>query len=299
LKTKDGRIIWIEDNARYIKDEHGKVLFNEGICRDITDRKHAEEELKRKNDELLKLNMEKDKFFSIIAHDLRSPFNGFLGLTQIMAEKLSDLTMDEIQRFAVSLRKSATNLFRLLENLLEWSRLEQGLIPFRPASVELRKVSEQSIEMITETAKIKGVGILNNISPGLMVFADTNLLQTVLRNLVSNAVKYTRNGGTINLYAKALTNNTVEISIVDSGIGMSPDLLEKLFRLDDQKSRKGTDGEPSTGLGLIICKDFISKHGGTICVESEEGSGSTFYITLPIPPSVKTELTTNVCNVNC
>ncbi|MEI7724426.1 MAG: ATP-binding protein [Bacteroidota bacterium] len=281
LKTKDGRIIWLEDNARYIKDQNGKVIYNEGICRDITGRKRAEAEIKHQNEKLLKINTEKDKFFSIIAHDLRSPFNSFLGLTQIMAEDLPGLTMDEIQKFAVSMRNSAANLFRLLENLLQWATMQQGLIPVKKEVVKLLSVIDESIEMMLEPAKNKNIEIKKNIPGSLEVFADSNILQTVIRNLISNAVKFTDKGGTITISAKTTLENNVEIAIKDSGIGMNGTLIENLFRLDVQTSRQGTDGEPSTGLGLILCKDFIEKHGGKIWVESEKGKGSVFYFTIP------------------
>lgn len=281
LKTKDGRIIWIEDNARYLKDESGQVIYNEGICRDITDRMVAEAEIKFQNEELLKLNAEKDKFFSIIAHDLRSPFNSFLGLTQIMAEELPGLTMDEIQKFAVSMRNSASNLFRLLENLLQWSRIQQGLIPFDQEFVELLPVIDESIEMMLEHVKSKNIEIIKIIPSHLKIYADTNILHAVLRNLISNAVKFTAKGGKITISAKAFGGKYVEIAIMDSGIGMSPAMVHNLFRLDVQTTRKGTDDEPSTGLGLFLCKDFIEKHGGKLWVESEESKGSVFYFTIP------------------
>jgi PAS domain S-box-containing protein len=281
LKTKDGRIIWLEDNARYIRDENGKLIYNEGICRDITDRLRSEAEIKLQNEQLIKLNAEKDKFFSIIAHDLRSPFNSFLGLTKIMAEELPSLTMAEIQMFAVSMEKSAANLFRLLENLLQWARMQQGLIPINQEVVSLLPVVDESIEMMLEQAKTKNIAIKNDIPDDLKVFADSNILQTVIRNLVSNAVKFTLKGGNITLSANETGNNCIEISIRDSGIGMDHAIMDNLFRLDVQTSRKGTDGEPSSGLGLILCKDFIEKHGGNLRVESEEGKGSTFYFTIP------------------
>lgn len=282
LKTKDGRIIWIEDNARYIKDENGNVLFNEGICRDITDRKRDEAEIKLQNEELHKINAEKDKFFSIISHDLRGPFNGFLGLTQIMAEDLPSLTMDEIQKFAVSMRNSATNLFRLLENLLQWSRMQQGLIPLEQEVVKLLPLVDESIEMMIEQAKSKKIEISKNISDQLTVFIDPNIFQTVIRNLISNALKFTNSGGKISISSKITGDDTVEIAIKDSGIGMSREMIDNLFRIDVPTNRKGTEGEPSTGLGLILCKDFIEKHGGKIWVGSDEGKGSEFYFTIPL-----------------
>jgi PAS domain S-box-containing protein len=247
---------------------------------DITERKKTEVEINHKNEELLKMNAEKDKFFSIIAHDLRGPFNSFLGLTQIMSEELSGFTMLEIQHFAASMQKSADNLFRLLENLLEWARMQQGLIPFHPEYLHLQFTVNESLDVKKESAKSKQIEILSSVSDDLKVFADTNMLQYIIRNLVSNAVKFTPRGGSISIAAKLTLDDLVEVSINDTGIGLNPVMIENLFKLDVNTSRKGTEGELSTGLGLILCKEFIEKNGGEMRVESEEGKGSTFFFTL-------------------
>lgn len=248
---------------------------------EITRRVKAEKELKLKNDELLILNTEKNKYFSIIAHDLRSPLSGFLGLTQIMAERLPQLTMEELQNIAANMRTSATNLFRLLENLLHWARIEQGLIPFDPKLFHLSPIITESIAMAIEPARKKGIEIAYSVPDDLTVVADTNMLQTIIRNLVSNAVKFTPKGGNISLSAEITSSKSIKISVTDSGIGMSNDMIENLFRLHVQTSRKGTESEPSTGLGLIICKEFIQKHGGKLFIESEVGKGSSFSFILP------------------
>jgi len=232
-------------------------------------------------DDLKEANAAKDKFFSIIAHDLRGPFSGFLGLTEIMAEELRSLSISQIQEFSVDMRKSATNLYRLLENLLQWSKMQQGSIPFNPELLQLRLVVDECFAMATETAKNKGIEIAYDISDDLKVFADSNILQTIIRNLVSNAMKFTPKGGKISVSAKATKNKSVEISVKDTGIGMTSEMVNNLFRLDVKTNRKGTDGEPSSGLGLLLCKEFVEKHGGKIWIESEEGKGSTFYFTIP------------------
>jgi PAS domain S-box-containing protein len=281
MKKKDGSEIWVEDHGWYNLDENGNINFHEGILRDITERKIAEEEIKSKNEELTKIVAEKDKFFSILAHDLRSPFNSFLGLTHIMAEELPRLTMDEIQKIAVSMKNSATNLFRLLENLLQWSQMQQGLIPYDPKEAPLGPIVDESITMMREPANNKEIEIICNIPATLHVYADSNILQTVIRNLVSNAVKFTQKGGKIQISAKSDVNNTIKIAVQDSGIGISQTMLGNLFKVDIQTNRKGTEGEPSTGLGLLLCKEFIEKHGGRIWAESEEGKGSVFHFTVP------------------
>jgi signal transduction histidine kinase len=279
IDFKDGRTFERLSKPMFIGSEPKGRVWS---FLDITNRKQAEAEIKLKNEQLVEVNAAKDKFFSIIAHDLRSPFNSFLGLTQIMAEELPSFTMEEIKNIVERMRNSATNLFRLLENLLQWAKMEQGAIPFNPNLVQLLPVVDESIVMQLESAESKGIAIAYNIPDDIIVFADSNMLQTLIRNLVSNAMKFTPKGGKISLSAKTNSDKSVEISIKDSGIGMSSEMVGNLFSLDVKTSRTGTEGEPSSGLGLLLCKEFITKHGGRIWVESEEGKGSTFYIILPI-----------------
>ena len=248
---------------------------------DITEHKQAEEVINRKNEELQKINAEKDKFFSIIAHDLRSPFNGFLGLTEIMAEGLPNMTLDEIQQIAMAMRNSAANLFHLLGNLLEWSRMQRGLTTFLPASVSLISKINENMVLTLEEANKKEITINYNVPDELEVFADSEMLGGIIRNLMTNAVKFTPRGGSIFVSAKAVSDDSVQISIQDKGIGMNRNMIDNLFHLDVNTNRKGTEGESSTGLGLIICKDFIEKNSGKLWIESEEGKGSRFSFTLP------------------
>lgn len=278
-RRADGTDFTVEVFLSSVVLEHKTTVF--ASFKDITEHKRVEQEMQNKNEELFKLNVEKDKFFSIISHDLRSPFNSFLGLTQIMAEELPDLSSEEVQKLAVGMRNSATNLYRLLENLLHWSKMKQGLIPFTPSVIKLRTVVNESMAIMVEQAREKGIEIICGIPDDLEIFADSNMLQTVIRNLVSNALKFTTAGGSITVKAKITNDNGVEISVTDSGIGMNRELINNLFHIDARVARKGTAGESSTGLGLILCKEFIEKHGGTLLVESEEGKGSTFAFNLP------------------
>lgn len=238
-------------------------------------------ELGAQNAELSKQVAENDKFFSIIAHDLRSPFNAFLGLTQLMAEELHSLSPFEIQEIVVSLKNSATNLYRLLENLLEWSRIQRGLTHIIPESLKVLRKIDESVQSVIESANNKKIKIDYDIPEELSVYADGNMLGGIIRNLVSNAVKFTPKGGNIKISAESVLDKQVEISIKDSGIGLDKDMIDNLFRHDVNTNRKGTEGESSTGLGLIICKDFIERQGGKLKVESEKGSGSRFYFSLP------------------
>lgn len=281
LVTKLGMHIPFEYTATVIETLDGKT-FLLSMGRDIADRKKAEEEINYRNEQLQALNAEKDKFFSIIAHDLRSPFSAFLGFTQLIAEELNTMTLDQIQKIAQSMRKSAINLYNLLDNLLEWSRFQRGVTGFQPTSFTLMPGISESIEPVKESALKKGIGISCDIPAELQIFADVHMIQTVIRNLASNAVKYTTKGGKVQILAKTNHEKSLEITVKDNGIGMSKEMISNLFHLDQNINRPGTEGEPSTGLGLIICKEFVEKHGGKIWVESEEGKGSTFYFTLPM-----------------
>lgn len=272
---------WLHISSLPQELETGDTLWH-GLVVDITERMMAEAEIKQKNEELVKLNATKDKFFSIIAHDLRSPFNGFLGLTQIMAEDLPNLTMPQAQQMAASLSKSATNMYRLLEDLLQWSQIQKGSIPFNPEVIPLNIIVSEAIAMVIEPAKNKGIEITTDISDDLKVFADRNILQTIIRNLTYNAVKFSTRGDKVNVTTKNSNCKSVEISVQDKGIGMDQEILDNLFKVDARINRKGTEGEPSTGLGLILCKEFVEKHGGEIWVTSEVGKGSTFYFSLPM-----------------
>ncbi|MEI6175088.1 MAG: ATP-binding protein [Bacteroidota bacterium] len=254
------------------------------IISDVTSRRLVEEQIKQKNEELAKLNTEKDKFFSIIAHDLRSPFNAFLGFTKLLDDELSTMTKENTQKIAMTMRKSASNLYNLLENLLEWSRMQQRLVPFTPEKIQLLQVVEAIKQIALEPAKIKEIELTFDIPGDISVFGDGNMLQSVIRNLVSNAIKFTPKGGRVSVSAKGTIDNGVEFSVKDTGIGMSPQMVADLFRLDVQTNRKGTENEPSSGLGLLLCKDFVEKHGGKLWVESEEEKGSTFCFTLPADP---------------
>ena len=251
------------------------------IVRDVTERKKTEAEISLKNEQLIQANVEKDKFFSIIAHDLRSPFNVFLGFTQMLVDELDTFSLKELQKIALSMRNSAFNLFALLENLLEWSRMRRGLIIFEPKSVLLKPAINKSIETALASANKKGILIEYEIPDDIEANADEYMLGSTIRNLVSNAIKFTPEGGKIIISARLVISNTIEISIRDTGIGMDQKMMANLFRLDENTNRKGTEGEASTGLGLIICKEFIEKHEGKLWVESEVGGGSRFYFTIP------------------
>jgi len=251
------------------------------VTRDITQREKEAEDMRLKNEELKQSNIEKDKLFSVIAHDLRNPFTAFMGLTEMMAEESSEMTIEQMHNIATELRKSSANLYGLLENLLEWSKVEQGLIRFNPISVKVLPLVEDSIAKLMDAARSKGIKIICTIPNELMIYVDINVFQSILRNIVSNAIKFTHQKGNIFISAEKTDDKSIQISVKDTGIGMNDEILGNLFKLDTQTNRKGTKGEPSTGLGLILCKGFIEKQGGRIRVESEEGKGSVFHFSIP------------------
>lgn len=237
--------------------------------------------LLEKNKEISSINKQKDKFFSIIAHDLRGPFNGFLGLTELLATDIDEMDKEEIEFAAVNMRSSANNLKRLLDNLLEWSRMEQGLVPFTPKKRNLAEVVNESVATLQNVAQKKNISIQSYISEDLKVFADHHMLQFVLRNFLSNAVKFTPRNGSVKIDAFEDSKNTI-ISIADNGIGMDAKMVKNIFKLDLKTNRIGTEAEPSTGLGLILCEEFIQKHNGKIWLESEVDKGSIFYFSFPL-----------------
>jgi PAS domain S-box-containing protein len=271
---------WVSTVKLPLCDKEGTIIGTFGISRDITDHKLAEEEIKLKNEMLQIVNAEKDKFFSIIAHDLRGPLSAFLSATEILSEAIQAMTIEEIREITVSMKESAQNIYGLLENLLEWSRLRRGGLDFIPEKLKLNEKVSDCIDVLSETARKKGVEIVISIPDEIEVNVDNHMFDSIVRNLVSNAIKFTRTGGKVRVEAVCNTEHFIEVRVRDSGIGMNQELKDKLFLLSEKTSRPGTEGELSTGLGLLLCKEFIEKHGGKIWVESEVGKGSTFSFTI-------------------
>lgn len=262
-------------------DESGKGYALLSTSIDITERKKAEAEVRHQKEELEKINSEKDKFFSIIAHDLRSPFTGFLGFTQLMVSDINKMSLSELNKIAFNLHNSANKIYSLLTNLLEWAMMQRGMTVYSPEKLFLKEITDYTINISQESAEGKGVEILNLIEENISVQVDKAMIETVMRNLLSNAVKFTNRGGKVIISAKTLKDK-VEISVKDSGIGMSKEIVIDLFRIDKKTGRLGTEKEPSSGLGLLLCKEFVEKHNGTIRIESEEGKGSEFVVSLPV-----------------
>jgi len=257
------------------------------VIRDITERKKREEEIVLQNAELQMLNNEKDKFFSIIAHDLKNPFNAFLGLTEVMADEIPNLPLSEVILLAGRMRDSARNLYGLLENLLSWSMIKRGMTSFHPENLALLPEINESIMTFLDPANKKHISLLINVEGDMLVYADKNMVRSMIRNLVSNAIKFTPDGGSVTISAEVHPDNFIQISIKDTGIGISKEMQELLFKIDSSTSRSGTNGELSCGLGLHLCKEFATSHNGKIWVESLNGEGSTFFITLPSATQVE------------
>lgn len=279
VPRKDGARLWMSFSYRPILDANGRSVGFRTSAKDITKRKIIEEKFKIQNEELKKTNSEKDKFFSIIAHDLRSPFNGFLGLTELMVSDINKMTLDDINRIAGNLHNSAKNLYRLLTNLLEWSKIQRNIIDFNPAKLNVKIVIKESINIFYDSARKKNVEFYEDIPDDILITADKSMLETIFRNLISNALKFSNEGGKIFVSLKE-DENHISISVKDTGIGMGKDIIDNLFKLDKKTTRKGTQGELSTGLGLLLCKEFVNKHSGSISIKSEEGKGSEFIVLL-------------------
>jgi signal transduction histidine kinase len=233
------------------------------------------------NKQLAKLNTDKDRFISILSHDLKSPFNNLLGLSEVLTEDIRKLDIDQVEDIANSINKAARNTYDLLEDLLMWARTQQGKIPFNSQKLSFADICRDILKTLNINAGLKNITIDYSATDHINVFADNDMLKTVLRNLVSNAIKFTNNGGAINITAEENPGN-VTISVSDNGIGIKPNSLSKLFDISQIITTTGTAKETGTGLGLLLCKEFVEKHGGKIWVESEEGKGSDFKFTLPI-----------------
>ncbi len=277
------------DISQLVEKEKSLKELNDSL---YESKKLVEESLFEKNvllediistkEKLEEINSEKDKFFSIIAHDLKSPFSGFLGLTKILVDDFQDLSINDIKELSQSMQNSAMNLYKLLENLLEWSRMQRGLIKFQPDSCLLDFLVKQIIIVQNDVFKKKDITIVNNIPKDFVIVADQSMLNSILRNLISNAIKFTYRGGKIEIGSSINTNdNSALIYVKDNGIGINQDDLSKLFKIDSKISRPGTENEPSTGLGLLLCYEFVEKHNGKIWAESEVGVGTTMFIRLP------------------
>ncbi|MDD2358697.1 MAG: hybrid sensor histidine kinase/response regulator [Thiovulaceae bacterium] len=247
----------------------------------ITERKKGEMALLAKNEELHRVNSEKDKFFSIIAHDLKSPFNSIYGFSELIMDEAKKKNLDGVEEYASIILQSSKHAMELLKNLIEWAQSQTGRLVFNPEYLDMTLLMRNIGASFKNMALHKEVTINYSLSPRTILFADKAMISSVMRNLISNALKFSNLRGTIDVSIEKNGNEFV-VKVSDKGIGIPSDILTKLFKIDDGCTRPGTSNEKGTGLGLILCKEFIEYHKGKIWVESKEHIGSTFYFTIPV-----------------
>jgi len=293
------------EEIRVVATEEDEYIL---IIRDITERKRTEEEIKRyieemqfnediiarnsfelqelygklteSESELKELNAKKDKFFSIISHDLRSPFTAIVGFSRILVDDFDELPPDQVKSFAQNIYESSENVLKLLENLLYWSRLQTNRIQYEPQQLILKTVVDDTLCLYKANMLEKNITLANRIPKDSVAWADKNMFDAILRNLISNALKFTRNSGSISVSGEK-KGEYVELCVEDSGVGISAENMSRLFKIDEHITTQGTNREKGTGLGLILCKEFIERNGGTMRVESTVNIGTKFLFTLP------------------
>jgi PAS domain S-box-containing protein len=280
--NKQGSIVWVRNKVNFIKNTSGEIHKVYGLVSDTTLNRRAEEEMRKSTDELVKLNETKDRFISIISHDLRTPFSSILGFTDLLAND-EDLTNEERKQYVNYIQESSKSMLSLVNSLLDWTRLQTGRIKFEPERVDASSLIEKSIHSVSGDALRKGIEIYSTVSKGKFIYIDKSLISQVFNNLLSNAIKFTNRTDKITISVKpAATLSFLEFSVQDSGQGIKEENLEKLFSVDTKFTTEGTAGEKGSGLGLSLVKEIIDKHGGIIWAESEYGKGSKFKFTLPL-----------------
>lgn len=288
LQGKNQKFIFNYNNIIFevilnpLLNDNGEVNSCIGVAIDITNRKMNEQKIIHQNEQLVQLNQEKDKFFSIISHDLRSPLHGLLGITKILCEDFSSFSTAEFKDISQNIYYSALNIYKLLDNLLLWSKLKRGMLTYTPQIFELKEIINNNILTVKRKAIDKEIEIEINGDDSLRVYADLHMIDSVIRNLLTNALKFSYRNGKILIEYKKYSADEIIIKVQDFGIGIKKESIPKLFKIDEKINSSGTEGEPSSGLGLILCKEFVEKQKGKIWVESEHGSGSSFYFTLPL-----------------
>ncbi|HNV53273.1 MAG TPA: HAMP domain-containing sensor histidine kinase, partial [Tenuifilaceae bacterium] len=250
----------------------------------LDDRNRVENALRESELQLKEINKSKDKLFSIIAHDLKSPFTSIVGYSEILKDYSADCNQQETVNYASIINTSSKQTLQLLENLLDWARLQQGRIVFRPQNLNLHELAYEVVDLVKDIAEQKGISLQNSIPNTLNAHADKDMIKIVLRNLVSNAIKFTDKEGFVEISSK-LKDKEVSISVTDNGVGISADDIGKLFDISSNFSTKGTNEEKGTGLGLSLCKEFVEMNNGKIWVKSELGKGSNFSFSLPLVQS--------------
>lgn len=308
IRTLTNKFKWVDSYSQLLSNKNSDSLKILVTLLDITERKYAELEIQhfiaqlqeqklqieksaneimdmnvkltQSESQLKELNASKDKFFSIIAHDLKSPITGFLGVSELLLQEFDELSAEEIKQLTNNIYRSANAIFNLLENLLSWSRIHTGRMQYTPSEFNLSESVLSMLEVYHLSAFKKKINLETQIEDNIAMFADKNMIDTVIRNLLGNAIKFTPENGKVTLRIKTI-NQSVQILVVDTGVGMNEQTLKSLFRIDTHISSLGTNGERGTGLGLILCKELIEKNKGVISVNTELGVGSTFEVLIP------------------
>ncbi len=285
MKHKSGHWVWVLDRGKVVEwDKDGKPVRMSGTHLDITQRKEVEAQLQKYATELEELNQTKDKFFSIIAHDLRNPFGLIINYAELIQEKVGTASDDELKQDLDHMYSSAKRVFGLLENLLAWAKIQNSRYTVDPGEFDLTQLVESQVELYVDILKEKKISLAYEVEGSVKLIADKNQIETVVRNLISNAVKFTEVNGTIKVRVfRANSGDALPVKIIisDTGIGMEQEEIERIFEVGSTYSKKGTAGEKGTGLGLSLCREFVKNNNGTIEVESTPGKGTTFTVSLP------------------
>lgn len=282
LRTKNGDIkhVLLSTENIFVQDKNLRYT----VVHDITLRKQSEIALRESEIRLRDLNATKDKFFSIIGHDLKNPFHAIIGLSSILINQVQENDYEGIGEYANLIKNSATKAMSLLNDLLEWSRIQIGKMTFSPQPLDLTTLIHETIDLASDFAQQKSIKIIIDAPPSIYIIGDKAMISSILRNLISNAIKFSHMSGRIFISIEQ-ESSEIRISVNDEGIGIRKEYLNKLFRIEEIHSTSGTNMETGTGLGLLLCKEFVTKHNGRIWVESEFGIGSKFHFTIPIMPN--------------
>lgn len=287
-KKKNGEPILLRFTGKHHVNKEG-VTYLESVFFDVTEMRRLEQSLKESEADLRRSNAAKDRFFSVLAHDLRGPFNSLLGFTEILANHPETVDEEDKKRFISLMHSSVQNLSNLVENLLQWSRSQLGSIDFSPHKINLKLLVSESASLFSEAIFSKQINILCDIDPTIELMVDENMTKVIFRNLINNAIKFTHAQGNIEIYTAQIVEvngrQQIEIAIQDNGVGIEENDIVKLFKIDSGFTHLGTNNEKGSGFGLVLIKEFIDLHAGTIRVESELGIGTKVIFTLPIASS--------------
>lgn len=280
VKKKDGSFRLMDMTINMIKlGDSNLILTN---LRDAEERAKAEQEIKQFSQQLSDLNKTKDKFFSIIAHDLKNPFNSLLGFSEILTTEYDDISDEEKLLYMTEIRKVSKSSYQLLENLLSWARAQTGKIQYEPSELDLKYLLKEVINLVALQATAKNIKIELIFEEDFVIYTDDDLIMTVVRNLLTNAIKYSKRNSVIEVDAKLLDDYYLQLSIKDYGTGIPKEIIDSLFDIGRGESKPGTSNEKGTGLGLILCKEFIELNKGKIWFENNSESGATFFVSIPI-----------------